>query len=162
MKWKREEKWEVGYNAKALCCVTFLKKSPMTWPAHRHERPSFTTQSKSCRHPQSFTPCSCLVGQNWGDGVRSAVSEKLDSLLFEQSRSHWRCLGEEDEITKCCVTWTLVLRLVQTDFYCTVLWRDWTREAFSVWSKIYVSSISKQRAEMQHMGGKCVQCNWCL
>lgn len=83
-------------------------------------------------------------------------------ILFEQSRSHRLCLSKGDKITKCCVTWTtLVLRLVQTDLYSTMLWRDWAGETLFVWSKVCVSSISKQRAKMQCTRRKYIQCNWC-
>lgn len=61
------------------------------------------------------------VGTNWEDREICCVRET--GYYLDREEAIGNVWGKGDEIRKRCVTWaTLVLRLVQTDLYGTVLW----------------------------------------
>lgn len=121
---KREKERDVGLNAKALRCQP-PERSPMTRPSHSsHERPSFNTSSKKLQTLLIIHWLCCLaavsvlalvsMGQNLGDGVRSAVSEKRDSIWTEQTPSavsgkrgwDYEALCDlDDSCPKACSNW---------------------------------------------------------
>lgn len=80
------------------------------------------------------------VEQNLG-GWRSTLSEKKKPSVLFESRSHWHCHGEVNEITKRSRTWTTLFpRFVRSD----ALERLGLRDTFSFVKTPFVTRIKAE------------------
>lgn len=123
-----------------------------------HPKTHTLTHLSSLLFGSGFAPRSRLSGRELGSW--SKVRCLRNKILFEQSRSHRQYLGKVNEITTRCATWaTAVPRLVQTDWGCAVLWRDWATETLFVSSKLFVIHIKTEGKDAEH---KREMCFWCV